>query len=109
LKWKTRLHFVVGEPEVVVYAFPKNSKHPSNIYGKVALGSDARKAILIQRQWHGRHSGTGTATDVTGTAKPISTRYILKAMFDFIWPKTGKQVKIRVLIALGLLLISKVH
>lgn len=28
-------------------------------------------------------------------------------MFDFIWPKTGKQVKIRVLIALGLLLISK--
>ncbi|CAF4157216.1 unnamed protein product [Rotaria sp. Silwood2] len=28
-------------------------------------------------------------------------------MFDFIWPKTGKQVKIRVLIALTLLLISK--
>ena len=28
-------------------------------------------------------------------------------MFDFIWPKTGKQVKIRVLLALGLLLISK--
>lgn len=29
-------------------------------------------------------------------------------MLDFIWPKTGKQVKIRVLIALSLLLISKV-
>jgi hypothetical protein len=32
----------------------------------------------------------------------------MKAMLDFIWPKTGKQVKIRVLIALALLLISKV-
>ncbi len=29
-------------------------------------------------------------------------------MLDFIWPKTGKQVKIRVLIALTLLLVSKV-
>jgi len=37
----------------------------------------------------------------------MSSRYILRAMLDFVWPKTGKQVKTRVLIALGLLLISK--
>ena len=30
-------------------------------------------------------------------------------MFNFIWPKTGQQVKIRVSIALTLLILSKVN
>ena len=62
----------------------------------------------MQRRWRERpKDGTAAAAEV-GANTTVSTRYILKAMMDFIWPKTGKQVKIRVLIALGLLLISKV-
>lgn len=58
----------------------------------------------LQRKVHGQPNGA----EAGGATKTVSTRYIMKAMLDFIWPKTGKQVKIRVLIALGLLLISKV-
>jgi hypothetical protein len=57
---------------------------------------------------HDHHSGKAPP-ELNDKTKNISTRYIIKAMFDFIWPKTGKQVKIRVLIALGLLLLSKVN
>ncbi|CAF0764189.1 unnamed protein product [Didymodactylos carnosus] len=52
------------------------------------------------------HAGSFTE-DLGIKDKPISTGYVLRAMFEFIWPKNGKQVKIRVLIALSLLLLSK--
>ena len=62
----------------------------------------------MQRKWHAHAGGTGVGAAEVAAEKTVSTRYILKAMLDFIWPKTGKQVKIRVLIALALLLLSKV-
>ncbi|CAF1128071.1 unnamed protein product [Adineta ricciae] len=79
-----------------------------NVKSSSKLFGNSRNILRVfLRKWHGRHGNTGTSADIAGTAKPISTRYILKAMLDFIWPKTGKQVKIRVLIALSLLLLSK--
>ncbi|CAF0894953.1 unnamed protein product [Adineta steineri] len=78
-----------------------NFKAASSLFGR------SRNIIRVFfRKWHGRHNGTG-APDVAVPKQNITARYIFKAMFDFIWPKNGKQVKIRVLIALGLLLISK--
>ncbi|CAF1494631.1 unnamed protein product [Didymodactylos carnosus] len=61
---------------------------------------------IIKRKWHPGHS-SAFSQDLGIKDKPITTRFILRAMFDFIWPKAGKKVKIRVLIAFSLLLVSK--
>lgn len=99
---------VIGECSIWIVVVWQESKCSSNVYGENLIGrEDERSSASLQRKVHARPN-SGAAAEGGGAKKDISTRYIMKAMLDFIWPKTGKQVKIRVLIALGLLLISKV-
>ncbi|CAF4235797.1 unnamed protein product, partial [Rotaria sordida] len=78
----------------------------ANFQSSSSFLSRARNIIRIfLRKSHAHGSKEPFNVDVPPGS--VSTRYVLKAMFGFIWPKTGKQVKIRVLIALTLLLVSK--
>lgn len=88
---------------------PFHNYNHSNFQANSSIFRRARhilRAFVRQSHTHGSPNGS-SAAEANGATKTFTSRYILRAMFDFIWPKTGKQVKIRVLIALGLLLLSK--
>ena len=55
------------------------------------------------------HSGsTGLTAKIEGVESTVSGWEIIKNMLTYIWPKDEKGIKIRVMIAVGLLVGSKV-
>ncbi|CAF3441818.1 unnamed protein product [Rotaria sp. Silwood1] len=86
---------------------PHHTYNHANFQSSTSFFGRTRSIIrVLLRKFHGNHN-IKESFNIDAASGSVSTRYILKAMFDFIWPKTGKQVKIRVLIALSLLLLSK--
>ncbi|CAF0956811.1 unnamed protein product [Rotaria magnacalcarata] len=86
---------------------PHHAYNHANAQSSSAFFRQSQNIIRVfLRKSHG-NSTTAKAVNAGANPPKFSTRYVMKAMLDFIWPKTGKQVKIRVLIALSLLLASK--
>ncbi|GFR85490.1 iron-sulfur clusters transporter ATM1, mitochondrial [Elysia marginata] len=59
-----------------------------------------------KRHWHPGSSNL-LPTEVGTKAKDVSTQYMIKSMLSYIWPKNNIRFRIRVVIALSLLVVAK--
>ena len=68
----------------------------------VQLGFGAQK-----RNWHPGASSLLSA-EVGGAPKDVTTQQMIRSMLSYIWPKNNIPFRIRVVVALGLLVAAKV-
>ena len=75
-------------------------------YYELSLSQLGTRLGLQRRSWH---PGVGDSLPINiKSNKPVSNMYIVKSMFKHIWPKDNFGFKVRVVVALTLLVSAKV-
>ena len=89
----------------VVFHHFLSSYHQLNPANKRDPPTIARSPIQV-RKWHPGHGSNGN--DVNGLIESrVSSLDIVKKMAGYVWPKDRKEIKQRVVVSLGLLVLAK--